>query len=96
MKASGEYPALSSTIGRCHSTLDTATRKRMKRKFELCFVMAKQSIPLENMQSHSLTNVYVIIIYIHVCIIILCESNEQKKAITNLVRENYEYMYVRP
>jgi len=45
MKASGESPALSSMIRRCLSTLDTATRKRMERKFESCFVMAKQSIP---------------------------------------------------
>ena len=45
MKVSGEsQPTLSSTIGRCLSTLDTA-RKRIERKFELCFVMAKQSIP---------------------------------------------------
>jgi len=44
MKASGESPALLSMIGRCLSTLDTA-RKWIERKFELCFVMAKQSIP---------------------------------------------------
>ena len=44
MKACGESTALSSMIGRCLSTLDTA-RKWIKRRFELCFVMAKQSIP---------------------------------------------------
>lgn len=44
-KASGGSAVLSSTIGRCLSTLDSGTRARMARKFDLCFVMAKQSIP---------------------------------------------------
>ena len=44
-KASGGSAALSSTIGRCLSTLDSDTRARMERKFDVCFVMAKQSIP---------------------------------------------------
>ena len=35
----------SSTIGRCLSTLDSGTRARMERKFDLYFVMAQQSIP---------------------------------------------------
>ena len=43
-KASGGSAALSSTIGRCLSTLDSGTRARMARKFDLCFVMVKQSI----------------------------------------------------
>ena len=44
-KANGGSAALSSTIGRCLSTLDSDTRARMERKFDVCFVMAKQSIP---------------------------------------------------
>ena len=45
VKASGGSAVQSSTIGRCLSALDSATRARMEKKFELCFVMAKQSIP---------------------------------------------------
>ena len=44
-KASGGSAMLSSTIGRCLATLDSETRARMERKFDLCYVMAKQSIP---------------------------------------------------
>ena len=44
-KASGGSAALSSTIGNCLSTLDSGTRAQMEIKFDLCFVMAKQSIP---------------------------------------------------
>ena len=45
VKASGGSVVLTSAIGRCMSTLDRDTRVRMERKFELCFVMAKESIP---------------------------------------------------
>ena len=44
-KASGGSAVLSSTIGRCLSTLDSGTRARLERKFGMYFVMAKQSIP---------------------------------------------------
>ena len=44
-KASGGSAVLSSPIGRCLSTLDSGTRARMETKFDLCFVMAKHSIP---------------------------------------------------
>ena len=44
-KASGGSAMLSSTIGCCLATLDSGTRARMERKFDLCYVMAKQSIP---------------------------------------------------
>ena len=44
-KASGGSAVLSSTIGRGLSTLDHETRSRMGRKFDLCVVIAKQSIP---------------------------------------------------
>ena len=37
------WPA--SAIGHSLSTMDCETRARMGRKFELCFVMAKESIP---------------------------------------------------
>ena len=45
VKASGGSVVLTSAIGRCMSTLDRDTRVRMERKFKLCFVMAKESIP---------------------------------------------------
>ena len=45
-KASGGSAVLTSTIGRSLSTLDHDTRSRMERKFDLCFVMAKQSIDI--------------------------------------------------
>ena len=45
-KASGRSAVLTSTIGRSLSTLDHDTRSRMERKFDLCFVMAKQSIDI--------------------------------------------------
>ena len=44
VKASGGSAVLSSTIGRCLWTLDSGTRARLERKFDMCFVMAKQSI----------------------------------------------------
>ena len=45
-KASGGSAVLTSTIGRSLSTLDHDTRSQMERKFDLCFVMAKQSIDI--------------------------------------------------
>ena len=45
-KVSGGSAVLTSTIGRSLSTLDHDTRSRMERKFDLCFVMAKQSIDI--------------------------------------------------
>jgi len=36
---------LTTAIGRSMSTLDNETQARMRRKFKLCFVMAKESIP---------------------------------------------------
>lgn len=44
VKASGGSAVLTSAIGRSMCTLDIETRARMKRKFDLCFVMAKESI----------------------------------------------------
>ena len=44
-KASGESPAMSSTIGRYLSTIDKGTQARMRRKFDVCYTMAKESIP---------------------------------------------------
>ena len=44
-KASSGSAVLSSTIGRCLATLDSATRARMEKKFDVCYMMAKQSIP---------------------------------------------------
>ena len=41
-KASGISAVLSSPIGRCLSTLDSTTQARMEKKFDVCFVMAKQ------------------------------------------------------
>jgi len=37
MKASGRSAVVSSTVGCCLSTLDSGTRARMARKFDLCF-----------------------------------------------------------
>ena len=42
-KASGECPAMSSTIGRYLSMIDEGTRARMRRKFDVCYVMEKYS-----------------------------------------------------
>ena len=44
-KASGKSPAMSSTIGRYLSTIDKGTQARMRRKFDVCYTMAKESIP---------------------------------------------------
>ena len=38
-KASGESPAMSSTIGRYLSTIDKGTQARMRRKFDVCYTM---------------------------------------------------------
>ena len=43
-KASSRSAVLSSTIGCCLSTLDSSAQAWMERKFDLCFVMARQSI----------------------------------------------------
>ena len=45
MRARGGSAALASAIGHSLSAMDRETRARMGRKFELCFVMAKESIP---------------------------------------------------
>ena len=44
-KASGGSAVLTSTIGQSLPPLDHEKQSRMGRKFDLCFVMAKQSIP---------------------------------------------------
>ena len=43
-KASGESPAMSSTIGRYMSMIDEGIRARIRRKFDVCYTMAKESI----------------------------------------------------
>ena len=49
-KASGRSAVLSSPIGRCLSTLDSTTQARMEKKFGLCFMTAKESIPFSSTQ----------------------------------------------
>ena len=44
-RAMGESAATSSTIGRLLSSMDDETRGRMAKKFDVCFVMAKESLP---------------------------------------------------
>ena len=44
-KVSGRSAVLFSTIGRYMVTLDSGTRARMEKKFDVCYTMAKQSIP---------------------------------------------------
>jgi len=44
-RQSGTSVILSSDIGRCLLNLDDGTRQRMRKKFDICYVMAKQSIP---------------------------------------------------
>ena len=44
-KASGGSAVLSSTIGRCLLTLDSGTRAQLEGKFDIYFMMAKQTIP---------------------------------------------------
>ena len=34
-----------STIARCLSTLDEQTKAKLRRKFEICYTIAKESIP---------------------------------------------------
>ena len=45
MRARGGSAVLASAIGHSLSTMDRETRTRMGRKFQLCFVMAKENIP---------------------------------------------------
>ena len=45
VRARGRSAVLASAIGHRLSIMDSETRRRMGRKFELCFVMAKESIP---------------------------------------------------
>ena len=45
MRARGESTALASAIGHSLSKMDRKTRAQMGRKFEVCFVMTKESIP---------------------------------------------------
>lgn len=44
-RASGESAATSTTIGRFLSSMDDETRSRMAKKFDVCYTMAKESIP---------------------------------------------------
>ena len=44
VKASGESPAISYMIGRYLSTLDEGNRARWRRKFDVHYAMAKESI----------------------------------------------------
>ena len=44
-RASGEPAATSTTIGRLLSSMDDETRERMARKFDVCYMMAKESLP---------------------------------------------------
>lgn len=44
MKASGESPVISFTIGRYLSTLDEGNQARWRRKFDVHYAMAKESI----------------------------------------------------
>ena len=44
-RASGESAATSTTIGRLLSSMDDETRERMARKFDVCYMMAKESLP---------------------------------------------------
>ena len=44
-RARGESAATSITIGRLLSSMDDETRERMAKKFDVCFMMAKESLP---------------------------------------------------
>jgi len=44
-RAWGELAATSITIGRFWSSMDNETRERMAKKFNVCFMMAKKSLP---------------------------------------------------
>ena len=44
-RAMGESAATSSTIGRLLSSMDKETQGRMAKKFDVCFMMAKESLP---------------------------------------------------
>ena len=44
-RASGETAATSTTIGRLLSSMDDETRERMAKMFDVCFMMAKESLP---------------------------------------------------
>ena len=46
-KASGQSVVLSSPIGRCLANLDDETRARVRRKFDVCYMMAKESLPYQ-------------------------------------------------
>ena len=46
--SNGEFAVLSCTTGHCLSTLDSNTQAQLEGKFEMCFVMAKQSISFTN------------------------------------------------
>ena len=45
MKASGQSVVLSSPIGRSLANLDDETRARVRHKFDVCYMMAKESLP---------------------------------------------------
>ena len=44
-RQSGTSVFLSSDVGQCLLNLDDSTRQKMRKKFDICYVMAKQSIP---------------------------------------------------
>ena len=44
-RASGESAATSTTIGRLLSSMDDETQERIARKFDVCYMMAKESLP---------------------------------------------------
>ena len=44
IKASGQSPMMCSPIGQYLTTLDSRTQARMKKKFDVCYLMAKQGI----------------------------------------------------
>ena len=45
-KAKGESLFANSTIGQSLTVLDSTTQARMRRKFDVCYMMAKENIPL--------------------------------------------------
>ena len=47
-KAKGETTAMLSPIAACFSTLDDETRRIIKLKFDVCYLMAKENIPFVN------------------------------------------------
>ena len=50
-KAKGESLFANSTIGQSLATLDATTQARMRRKFNVCYMMAKENIPFSKYPS---------------------------------------------